>query len=139
MIGDTTVADRSSPRWIAIVVVESNAQFLVAQRPPNVPLAGLWEFPGGKVEHGEQPADAAIRECREETGLEVTLVELLRIEPQQYAHGELLLHFFRCVPTDPAREPQPPWSWVARSELATRTFPSGNAGVIHQLLSESSC
>jgi len=139
MKSDATVAGRSSPRWIAIAVVESNAQFLVAQRPPDVPLAGLWEFPGGKVEDGEQPAEAAIRECREETGLEVTLVELLRIEPQQYAHGELLLHFFRCVPTDPKYVPRPPWTWVGRSELATRSFPNGNAHVICQLLSESSC
>ena len=54
---------------IAIAIVEYDGLFLVGQRPPDVPLAGLWEFPGGKVQAGETPEAAAARECFEETGL----------------------------------------------------------------------
>jgi mutator protein MutT len=57
------------PIAVAIAVLEHNGKFLVGVRPPGVPLAGLAEFPGGKIDLGETPEAAAIRECREETGL----------------------------------------------------------------------
>ncbi|MDP6469251.1 MAG: NUDIX domain-containing protein, partial [Pirellulaceae bacterium] len=59
------------PTLIAIAVVEHNGRFLVGMRPVETVLAGFSEFPGGKVEPNEVPAQAAVRECLEETGLEV--------------------------------------------------------------------
>lgn len=56
-----------SPQSIAIAVVQRGEQFLIGQRPLGVALAGLWEFPGGKVLPGESPEAAAVRECQEET------------------------------------------------------------------------
>ena len=72
---------------IAIAVVEQDGRFLIGQRPPGVPLAGLWEFPGGKVEPGESPEQAAIRECREEAGIEVTIVGEYPDRMERYSHG----------------------------------------------------
>ena len=57
------------PTLVAIAVVEHDGCFLVGVRPEGKPLAGFAEFPGGKVDHGETPEQAAIRECREESGL----------------------------------------------------------------------
>ena len=54
---------------VAGVLHDASGRVLIAQRPPGKHLAGLWEFPGGKMEPGESPAQAAIREVREETGL----------------------------------------------------------------------
>ena len=62
-----------NPVRVAIAIVEQNGQFLVGVRPESVPLAGLAEFPGGKVHDDETAAAAAVRECREETGLQVVI------------------------------------------------------------------
>ena len=67
------------PTDIAIAVVEQHGQFLIGQRPADVALGGLWEFPGGKVEPGELPVNAAIRECLEETGLVVRISKLIGV------------------------------------------------------------
>ena len=56
----------------AAALVDSDGRVLIAQRPEGRQLAGLWEFPGGKVEAGETPETALIRELREELGIEVT-------------------------------------------------------------------
>ena len=56
----------------AVALVDSDGRVLIAQRPEGKPLAGLWEFPGGKVEAGETPEHALIRELDEELGIAVT-------------------------------------------------------------------
>ena len=56
----------------AAALVDGDGRVLIAQRPEGKQLAGLWEFPGGKVEEGETPEAALIRELREELGIEVT-------------------------------------------------------------------
>jgi len=56
---------------VAAALVDSDGRVLIAQRPEGKQLAGQWEFPGGKVEDGETPEDALIRELREELGIEV--------------------------------------------------------------------
>ena len=81
---------------IAIAVVERNGRFLVGQRPPGKPLAGFAEFPGGRVEAGETPEQAAIRECFEETGLSVAVVGRYDGRLHDYAHDRVHLHFFAC-------------------------------------------
>ena len=124
---------------IAIAVVEHAGRFLVGQRPPGVPLAGLWEFPGGKIEPGETPEAAAVRECREETGL--TALPLFRYPEHlhAYEHGRVQLFFIACqLAADRASEPQAPYRWADRSELASLEFPAGNAQLI-DLLAGSAC
>jgi 8-oxo-dGTP diphosphatase len=56
----------------ACALVDPDGRVLLARRPPEKPMAGLWEFPGGKVEKGEKPEAALIRELREELGIEVS-------------------------------------------------------------------
>lgn len=57
---------------VAVALIDTDGRVLIAQRPQSKALAGLWEFPGGKVEPGERPEVALIRELREELGIEVT-------------------------------------------------------------------
>jgi 8-oxo-dGTP diphosphatase len=121
------------PTLIAIAVVEHDDRFLIGQRGPGVPLAGLWEFPGGKVEPGETAAQAAIRECREETGLTVRIVGEYPPHIQQYDHGHVELRFFHCVPLDPDAAPVEPYRWIPRAELANYEFPAGNDGLLSLL------
>jgi 8-oxo-dGTP diphosphatase len=56
---------------VACALVDSDGRVLIAQRPEGKQLAGLWEFPGGKLEAGETPEEALIRELQEELGIEV--------------------------------------------------------------------
>ncbi len=125
----------STPRTqIAIAVVEHKGGYLVGQRPPNVPLAGLWEFPGGKVQASETPAEAAARECLEETGLAVQVGGEDPTVEYDYAHDRVELHFFRCTPVDPERPPQEPFRWIATADLATLEFPPANRAVLEQIV-----
>lgn len=122
------------PTPIAIAVVEHDGCFLIGQRPPGVPLAGLWEFPGGKIEPGETPAAAAIRECREEAGLDVEAISEYPKEVQQYDHGAVHLHFIACrVSSAASIDPLPPFRWVARAALADHAFPAGNRNLLKLL------
>ncbi|MDP6445605.1 MAG: NUDIX domain-containing protein [Pirellulaceae bacterium] len=125
----------ASPTRIAIAVVEWEGAFLVGRRSDNQKLAGLHEFPGGKIEDGETPAEAAARECREESGLQVDVVRELLTETHTYDHDVVELHFLSCEPIAPGQQPSGPFQWVPRSQLATCNFPSGNRRLL-ALLSE---
>jgi 8-oxo-dGTP diphosphatase len=122
------------PTPIAIAVVEHDGRFLIGQRPPGVSLAGLWEFPGGKIEPGETPQAAAIRECREEAGLSVEAISEYPDEVQQYGHGAVHLHFIACrMQNDSPLEPMMPFQWVPRAALAEHAFPAGNRNLLKLL------
>jgi 8-oxo-dGTP diphosphatase len=56
----------------ACALVDEDGRVLLAQRPPGKAMAGLWEFPGGKVEAGEKPEEALIRELKEELGIDIS-------------------------------------------------------------------
>src|SRR5262245_8496491 len=102
---------------IAIAVVEQEGRFLIGQRPAGIPLAGLWEFPGGKIEQGEKPEAAAVRECLEETGLVVEPLFRYPEHVQEYEHDRVQLFFIACrIRPGSACEPKAPFRWVARQE-----------------------
>jgi 8-oxo-dGTP diphosphatase len=82
---------------VAAVVVRDDGRFLLAQRPVGKVYAGYWEFPGGKVEPGEAPADALARELREELGIEVERAYPWITRHYAYAHATVDLNFFRVV------------------------------------------
>jgi 8-oxo-dGTP diphosphatase len=76
---------------MAGVMLDPQGRVLLAQRPPGKHLAGLWEFPGGKLEAGEAPADGLVRELQEELGVEATISESLIRVPWCYGQRSLLL------------------------------------------------
>jgi mutator protein MutT len=127
-------SDAPAPAPIAIAVVEHAGQYLIGQRPAGVPLAGAWEFPGGKVKPGETPADAAVRECHEETGLNVRVTRLLMQVTHQYEHGTLEISFLECASLG-ITQARPPFRWVAAAELASYDFPAANQPLL-ELLTE---
>jgi 8-oxo-dGTP diphosphatase len=128
------------PIQVAIAVVEYQGRYLVGVRPAGVPLAGMAEFPGGKVNAGESSKHAAIRECREESGWDVEVVKEYFSTMHRYEHGLLQVHFFLCRPTDsriPHPPPSPPFRWVDAAELETLNFPAANAPLTKMLLREA--
>ena len=127
------------PTRIAIAVVEHDGRFLIGQRPPGVPLAGLWEFPGGKIEPGETAEQAAVRECREEAGLVVQPNFHYPNAAHDYAHGTVELAFIACGLVNREKvEPQPPFRWVEGKDLRDYEFPAANQALIQHLLTAPS-
>lgn len=123
------------PRKVAIALIRRGTTFLVRLRPPGGPMPGVWEFPGGKCEPGEDPEAAAIREAREETGLKVRIIQLRRSFRHHYPHGWLELYYFDCEPLPPNAEPDPAsgFRWAPVRELPTLTFPPANEAIIADL------
>jgi 8-oxo-dGTP diphosphatase len=90
---------------VAAAVIERPGEFLLAQRPAGKPYPGFWEFPGGKIEPGEDARAALVRELREELGIEVTEAAPWITRVYEYTHAKVRLHFFRVGAWE--RDPQP--------------------------------
>ncbi|HEX2379577.1 MAG TPA: (deoxy)nucleoside triphosphate pyrophosphohydrolase [Methyloceanibacter sp.] len=82
----------------ACALLNEEGKVLIAKRPPGRPLAGLWEFPGGKVDLGEDPETALIRELLEELGIEIARADLLPLTFASHAYPEfhLLMPLYLC-------------------------------------------
>jgi 8-oxo-dGTP diphosphatase len=82
----------------AVALIDSEGRVLLAQRPPGKSLAGLWEFPGGKVEPGETPEAALIRELHEELGIDTwaSCLAPLTFASHSYDDFHLLMPLFAC-------------------------------------------
>lgn len=125
----------ASPTRIGIAVVEHRGRYLIGFRVPGCPLEGYAEFPGGKCGTDESAAACACRECLEETGLEVTAVDLLMHRIFTYPHDTLDLAFWLCRPAARATvvEDHKGYRWVPRAELRSLKFPEANAPLIDVL------
>lgn len=84
------------PTIVAAAVVIESGQVLLTQRAEGQHLAGLWEFPGGKVEDGESPEEALVRECREECGIGIDVGQILDVTFHRYREKNVVLLFYRC-------------------------------------------
>ena len=82
----------------AVALVDADGRVLIAQRPEGKAMAGLWEFPGGKVEPGERPELALIRELREELGLDVaeSCLAPMTFASHSYPDFHLLMPLYVC-------------------------------------------
>src|SRR4051812_34973164 len=81
----------------AAVIQRGDGSFLLAQRPPGKVYAGYWEFPGGKIEPGEDGAQALARELHEELGIDIAPPYPWISRIYTYPHGTVRLQFFRVV------------------------------------------
>ena len=81
----------------AAIIFRDDGQYLLGQRGPGTFYPGYWEFPGGKVEAGETPHDAIVRELHEELGIEVIEATPWIVREHVYEHAHVRLHFFRVT------------------------------------------
>jgi len=81
----------------AAVILRDDGSFLLGQRAADTFYPGYWEFPGGKVEAGESPRQALVRELREELGIEVRAATPWIVREHVYEHAHVRLHFFRVT------------------------------------------
>jgi mutator protein MutT len=118
---------------IGVGIVVDEHRVLVGKRADGQTLAGYHEFPGGKRIRAESLAETVRRECREETGLAVEVLDLIHICGHDYSHGRLSLSFYYCRPLDPAAAPRLPFRWVPIAQLPTLQFPPANDEVLRRL------
>jgi 8-oxo-dGTP diphosphatase len=122
---------------VAVAIMDQGGRVLLQQRPPGKHLAGCWEFPGGKVEKGETPEDALIRETIEE--LDVTLDRAL-LEPIGFAsearadhHLLLLLYRMRHWSGEPRALDAAELRWVAIDDAGEMARASADRALVEAL------
>ena len=121
----------------ACAFIDPDGRVLIAQRPPAKPMAGLWEFPGGKVEADERPEDALIRELKEELGITVQEACLapFTFASHQYPEFHLLMPLFVCRRWEgmPRALEHAAIKWVRPLELASHRMPPADLPLIPML------
>lgn len=110
-------------------------QVLVTRRPEDTVLGGSWEFPGGKVEPGETPANAVVRELAEEVGLQVKPVKSLTTVDYVYEHARVHLHPWLCRQTGGQLKnlQVTDHQWVDISAISQVTLPPANDPILAEL------
>jgi len=125
----------------ACALIDSDGRVLIAQRPEGKSMAGLWEFPGGKIETGERPEEAVIREIREELGIiikEACLAPFV-FASHSYPNFHLLMPLFLCRRWEGIAQPleMQNIAWVKPKDLALNSarypMPPADAPLIPML------
>ncbi|MGE4218422.1 MAG: 8-oxo-dGTP diphosphatase MutT [Alphaproteobacteria bacterium] len=119
---------------VAAALVDGDGRVLLAQRPPGKSMAGLWEFPGGKVHDGESPEQALIRELREELGIETrnSCLAPFAFASHAYETFQLLMPLYVCrvwQGTPQGREGQN-LAWVRAVRLADYPMPPADLPLV---------
>ena len=122
----------------ACALIDADSRVLLARRPAGKPMAGLWEFPGGKVEDGEMPEQSLIRELKEELGIVVKEACLapLTFASHAYPDFHLLMPLYICRRWDgpvTAREGQT-LAWVRPTKLRDYPMPPADLPLIPHLV-----
>lgn len=117
------------------VLVNARGEVLLTRRHRERQQGGLWEFPGGKFEAGEDVDAALRRELREELGVEVEAHEALLSVTHDYPQRRVQLHVRRVSAYRGAARPREgqPMRWVAVDELHRYTFPAANAPIVQRV------
>ena len=120
---------------LALILHPADGTVLISQRLPDAHLANLWEFPGGKCRPDEIPADCAVREAREETGLDVAVLETWPTITHAYPDRTVTLHPFLCQAATSDAKPlgSRQIAWVSPRDLADYPFPEANSPILERL------
>ena len=121
----------------AVALIDPDGRVLLAQRPVGKSMAGLWEFPGGKVEPGETPEAALIRELQEELGIDTwaSCLAPLTFASHAYETFHLLMPLFACRKWQGIVQPREGQAleWVRPADLANYPMPPADVPVVAML------
>ena len=121
----------------AVALIDIDGRILLAQRPPGKSMEGLWEFPGGKVEPGETPEAALVRELQEELGINTwkSCLAPLTFASHSYDDFHLLMPVFACRKWEGTPQPREGQNlkWVKVLELSSYPMPPADVPLIAML------
>jgi 8-oxo-dGTP diphosphatase len=121
---------------VAAGVLIDGERVLLSQRRADTHLAGMWEFPGGKVESGEDPREALRRELEEELGVDAIVGDIVDVAFHRYddANKAVLLLFYEATLTTESKAPRAidvaAVKWATREDLDPALFPPADVGVL---------
>ena len=120
---------------VAVALIYDGPRFLILKRSNDQMLGGLWEFPGGKLEEGENASQAAVREVQEETGLEVSVDREITVVKHAYSHFRITMHAFACHIANGVKTVQTtrPFHWIGLEEIGNYAFPKANHKIFEAL------
>jgi 8-oxo-dGTP diphosphatase len=122
---------------VAAAVLVRDDRVLLTQRKAGTHLAGAWEFPGGKVEEGEDPRDALVRELEEELGIQTAVGDAVEITFHRYPERSVLLLFYAAslLPDSPAPRALDiaDFRWAAANELDDAQFPPADLAILRKV------
>ena len=123
----------------AALIQDAEGRYLITQRRRGSHLEGLWEFPGGKRDAGEDLAACLQRELMEELGARFTVGENVETIRWDYPDRTVVLHFYRCRLESGAIEPQESqaMAWVAAPDLSRYDFPPADRELIARLVTSA--
>lgn len=135
--GPPPLAGRPLLLVAAVALLDADGRVLIARRPPGKPMAGLWEFPGGKIGPDETPECALVRELREELGIDTreSCLAPIAFASHAYADFHLLMPLFVCRRwrgTASAQEGQT-LKWVRIGDLKDYPMPPADVPLVAQL------
>lgn len=138
MIGNTVqMAQKPLILVAACALIDPDARVLIAKRPARKAMAGLWEFPGGKVENAERPEEALIRELREELGIEVKEACLAPFTFASHAYPDfhLLMPLYVCRKWEgqPWPHEHEELKWVHPRQLTAYPMPPADLPLVPML------
>jgi len=117
------------------LIRDGAGRYLITRRRRGSHLAGLWEFPGGKLEAGETPAAGLLRELEEELSARFAVGDLVETVRWEYPDRTVILHFFDCRLESGAIVPreEQAMQWVEPAQLADHDFPPADRELIRRL------
>ncbi len=120
---------------MAVAAIRNGEEYLIGRRPSEGFLGGLWEFPGGRIQPGENITDALVRECCETLGVTVRPGGLVAVVKHAYTHFRVTLNVYRCSIVNGTPEPRThtELQWVAPDSFSNFAFPRGNHKFLHLL------
>jgi 8-oxo-dGTP diphosphatase len=120
---------------VAAVIRDGEGRVLLARRPDDRHMGGLWEFPGGKVDDGEAPADALVRELREELGVaaSIELPITFAVHEEQGLRILLLFYAAHILDGEPKGREGQAVAWVPVAELASYPTPPADADLVRRI------